>query len=175
MSEIVDMRAGKYIAAARIAKDPDDAHSVPCFGGGGLRGYVAEPSHTGERVLIGCQGALCGKVYRAKGSFYATEHAVVVTAKTGVDLRWAYHALVAMDLNQHASRSAQPGLAVGTLAALPVRVPSYRDQKKLGELLDLLDARTAALSLTLTAERAVRRVQYGHYRDMLLNFEELAA
>ena len=175
LSELFEMRAGKFVAASEITATADADHSIPCFGGGGLRGYVALPSHVGDRVLIGRQGALCGNVKRTSGSFYATEHAVVVHAKPEVDIRWAYHMLTAMNLNQYANKSAQPGLAVGTIARLEVPVPSYQKQQAIGAKLDQLDALVNDLSVGLPAEIEARRKQYEYYRDKLLTFEEQVA
>lgn len=175
LGDLLEMRAGRFISAAEISSMQDCEHPVPCYGGGGLRGFVRQPSHKGERVLVGRQGALCGNVKRASGRFYATEHSVVVTAGPDVDVAWAFHMLSAMNLNQYASKSAQPGLAVGTLEKLRVPVPSLEDQQRVGTILDKLDALVNDLSIGLPAEIAARRQQYEHYRDRLLTFDELVA
>lgn len=175
LDELFDLRAGKFIAASKIVPTSNSVHSIPCFGGGGLRGYVREPNQQGDLVLIGRQGALCGNVKRASGEFYATEHSVVVTPLDGVDIRWAFHLLTNMNLNQYASKSAQPGLAVGTLNRLVVEVPSLDEQLRVGSILDKFDSLVNDLSLGLPAELAARRKQYEYYRDRLLTFEEAAA
>lgn len=172
LDELLDLRAGKFISAADIAPEPDPEHSVPCFGGGGLRGYVSSPNRQGDSLLIGRQGALCGNVKRARGEFYATEHSVVGTPKAGVDIKWAFHLLAHMNLNQYASKSAQPGLAVGTLNQLVVHVPSLDDQSRVGSILDKFDVLVNDLSIGLPAEIAARRKQYEYYRDKLLAFKE---
>ena len=175
LSELFDMRAGRFVAAFKISSAPDSEHPIPCFGGGGLRGYVSQASHEGGKVLIGRQGALCGNVKRASGRFYATEHAVVVTARPSVDIAWAFHMLTAMNLNQYASKSAQPGLAVGTIGKLRVPVPPAEEQHLIGTVLDKFDALVNDLSVGLPAEIAARRQQYEYYRDRLLTFDEKAA
>lgn len=168
------MRAGKFLRASEISGEATEGRMIPCFGGGGLRGYVAMPSHAEGRILIGRQGALCGSVRRVRGPFYATEHAVVVTPRTGVDSRWAFHLLTRMDLHQYASKSAQPGLAVANIAQLEVPVPSYEEQQSIGSALDTFEAGLGNLSVNLSAETATRRKQYEYYRDKLLSFEEAA-
>lgn len=175
LDELFDLRAGKFIAASKIVPNANNVHSVPCYGGGGLRGYVTEPNQQGDLVLVGRQGALCGNVKRASGKFYATEHSVVVTPLDGVDIRWTFHLLTSMNLNQYASKSAQPGLAVGTLNKLVVEVPSLDDQIHVGAILDEFDALVNDLSVGLPAELAARRKQYEYYRDRLLTFEEAPA
>lgn len=80
-----------------------------------------------------------------------------------------------MNLNQYASKSAQPGLAVGTLNQLVVDVPSFKEQLRIGSVLDKFDALVNDLSIGLPAELAARRKQYEYYRDKLLTFEEAVA
>lgn len=164
------MRAGQHISASKIMPNSSDAYSFPCFGGNGVRGFVEVKSHDGEYLLIGRQGALCGNVQRMKGQFYATEHAVVVAANDELNIDLAFHALTAMNLNQYASKSAQPGLAVGKLQDLKVSVPSLNEQERVAGILDKFEALTTSLAEMLPREIELRQKQYEYYRDLLLSF-----
>ncbi|TCJ31051.1 restriction endonuclease subunit S [Nocardioides jejuensis] len=175
LGDAFSLKAGKFIQASKIASIADDEHSVPCFGGGGLRGYVAESNQTGPRALVGRQGALCGNVKWADGDFYATEHAVVATPNEGVDPRWGYHMLVEMNLNQYASKSAQPGLSVKVISDLEILVPPVDEQRRVAAVLDALDELANDISIGLPTEIEGRRKQYEYYRDKLLTFEEKTA
>ena len=168
------MRAGQHISATQISAIQAVDAPYPCYGGNGIRGYVNKKSHAGDYLLVGRQGALCGNVKRAKGEFYATEHAVVVTPKPVVDVDWAFHMLTFMGLNKYASTSAQPGLAVGNLAAIPIALPPIEEQKRVATILNKLDTLVNDLSIGLPAELNARRQQYEHYRDRLLTFSEAA-
>lgn len=172
LGEIFDMRAGSYIKASEIQETQSSTHPYPCFGGNGIRGYVSTFSHNADLVLIGRQGALCGNVQRASGKIYATEHAVVVTPKLDVDMNWAFHKLTEMDLNQYKTKSAQPGLAVGRLKDLAIKLPSLIEQQRIAEILDKTHALVNDFSTGLPAEITARRQQYEYYRDRLLTFEE---
>jgi type I restriction enzyme S subunit len=113
-----------------------------------------------------------------KGQFYATEHAVVVTTSKEIDIDWAFHMLTVMNLNQYASQSAQPGLAVGNLQGLKIPLPSIDKQKRAAYILDKFDTLTTSLTQGLPREIELRQKQYEHYRDLLLSFpkpEEVAA
>ena len=170
MGEIFNMRAGQHISASQITIASDKAHKYPCFGGNGIRGFVENHSHDGAYLLIGRQGALCGNIQRVCGKFYATEHAVVVTADEKINVDWAFHMLTQMNLNQYASKSAQPGLAVGTIEKVQIAVPPIEEQKHIASILDKFDALVSDLSSGLPAEIKARRQQYEHYRDLLLRF-----
>ena len=170
LGEVVKMQAGKNIKASQISPSPTDEHIYPCYGGNGIRGYVNNSSHQGEYVLIGRQGALCGNVQRKKGDFYATEHAVVVTVSDLINVDWAYHMLTYMNLNQYASKSAQPGLAVGRIELLKIPVPDLAEQKRVAKILDKLDTLTHSITEGLPKEIALRQQQYEYYREQLLDF-----
>ena len=170
LGEILDMRAGKHIKAKDISAIKNAEHKYICFGGNGSRGFVQEYSHEGDYSLIGRQGALCGNVKRAKGKFYATEHAVVCTPKEEIDIDWAFHMLTFMNLNQYKSQSAQPGLAVGNLANLTINVPTISEQRKIAKILNKFDTLTTSLQEGLPREIELRQKQYEYYRDLLLSF-----
>ena len=175
INEVLNMRAGQHISASNINDYPDDEYQYPCFGGNGVRGFVKYNSHDGKYLLIGRQGALCGNVQRTDGKFYATEHAVVVSSKRAINLDWAFHLLTMMNLNQYASKSAQPGLAVGKIQSLKIPIPCPDNPKKYleiqAEIVRILDAMTAHTA-ELTAELTARKKQYDYYRDKLLSFED---
>ncbi|MBN56319.1 restriction endonuclease subunit S [Thalassolituus sp. UBA3500] len=175
LGDVLHMRAGQHISASKIMSNASDEHSYPCFGGNGIRGFVESKSHDGDHLLIGRQGALCGNVQRMKGQFYATEHAVVVTSSGEIDIDWAFHMLTVMNLNQYASQSAQPGLAVGKLQGLTIPVPSLAEQKRIANILDKFDALTNSITEGLPREIELRQKQYEYYRDLLLSFRNSVA
>ena len=168
------MKSGKAIKAVMLSNEMDADHGYPCYGGNGIRGYIAEPSHQGDYPIIGRQGALCGNVNYATGDFYATEHAVVVKSKGEYDQRYLFYLLASMNLNQYKSQGAQPGLAVGNLENLEAPVPSLEKQKKIVRVLDRFDTLCTDISSGLPAEIEARQKQYEYYRDKLLTFKQLA-
>lgn len=127
------MQAGKNIAAVNISSVQDEMHSYPCFGGNGIRGYVQAPNRNGRFPIVGRQGALCGCVNYAEGEFYATEHAVVTTCFDKTDVNWACVALEALNLNQYATATAQPGLAVSKIIDVLIPVPPAPEQSRIAE------------------------------------------
>ncbi len=176
LGDFLDLRAGRFIQSREVVEVADDEHPYPVFGGGGCRGFGRSFSHDGTYALIGRQGALCGNVKRASGKFYATEHAVVAQPKSNdIDTSWVFHVLSQMNLNQYASKSAQPGLAVGALNKIEVPVPSLAEQHRLGAALDALLSLIEDHNSGLAGEILARRAQYEYYRDRLLTFDELAS
>lgn len=134
LGEVCLLKAGKFVSANDISPEYNKG-LYPCFGGNGIRGYVADYTHDGEFPLIGRQGALCGNVNLAFGKFHATEHAVVVQPKIEMNVHWLYYALNAMNLGQYATGAAQPGLAVSKLETLSIEIPNISEQNKIAQTL----------------------------------------
>lgn len=170
LGEVVEMKAGKHISSDKINPIETLEYQYPCFGGNGIRGYINMKSNAGNHLLIGRQGALCGNVQRIDGEFYATEHAVVVTSNGEINIDFAFHLLTLMNLNQYASKSAQPGLAVGKLETLKIPIPPLAEQERIVSILDKMDTLTTSISEGLPKEIELRKKQYEYYRDKLLTF-----
>jgi len=175
LAQITNMKAGKFIQAVDIFDKRDNIFCYPCYGANGLRGYVKNYNYEGTYLLIGRQGAFCGNVNRITDKFYATEHAVVMNARPDVNIDYLFHMLVYMNLNQYASKSAQPGLAVSNIEKLIIPVPRIVKQKRIATILDRFDALTNDITDGLPAEIEARRKQYEYYRNKLLTFKEKAA
>lgn len=95
-------------------------------------------NHEGDYPLIGRQGALCGNINRATGRFYATEHAVCVEAFADTNISWACLFLKALDLNQYATATAQPGLAVANINKVLIPLPPLSEQLRIVERIESL-------------------------------------
>ncbi len=173
LGDVCKMKAGKAISASEINPIRTDEYCYDCYGGNGLRGYVKSYNQIGTFSLIGRQGALCGNVKFATGSFYATEHAVVVHADSVFISKFLYYLLQFLDLNQYKSSGAQPGLSVEKLEAIKIPVPSLSEQEHIVSVLDRFDALCNDLTSGLPAEINARKKQYEYYRDKLLTFKEL--
>ncbi len=137
IKNVFHLQAGKFIQAKDIASEPF-AKSFPCYGGNGLRGFVKQNNREGTFPLIGRQGALCGNVNMASGKFYATEHAVVVDVKEFGDPYCVGFFLRAMNLNQYATATAQPGLSVKKIVELYFPLPPLAEQRRIVAKLDEL-------------------------------------
>ena len=134
---IFTLQAGKNIQAAEIHENPF-ADSYPCYGGNGIRGYVASSNRTGDYPIIGRQGALCGNINRATGEFYATEHAVCVETYSQISVAWACLFLTALNLNQYATATAQPGLAVANINEVYIPLPPLAEQHRIVQRIEEL-------------------------------------
>ena len=162
IGEVFNLQAGKNISANDIHEFSRE-FPYACYGGNGIRGYVSDYNKEGRFPIIGRQGALCGNVNFAEGKFYATEHAVVVTCIAGVNVEWARYVLEAMNLNQYATATAQPGLSVATVNEVEFLLPPLKEQCRIAEFVancfDAIESLTSQTNnLRLNLERAKSKI-----------------
>jgi len=142
LSALCSMKSGEGITSANI----DQFSKYPCYGGNGLRGFTTRFTHDGRYALVGRQGALCGNVVGVEGKFFASEHAIVVTASSRTDIKWLTSVMGEMHLNQYSESSAQPGLSVSKILSLNRACPpSKAEQTAIAAVLSDMDAELAAL------------------------------
>ena len=138
IKHICTMQAGKNISASKIFAEYSELHPYRCVGGNGLRGYTDSYNTSGHYSIVGRQGALCGCLNIENGDFYATEHAVVVDAYDIVPTTFIYYFLTALNLNQYATATAQPGLAVSNIIEVMFPLPPIQEQQRIVEQIELI-------------------------------------
>ena len=138
ISTVFSLQAGKNIQASDISESDFDGAYL-CYGGNGVRGYVKSYNREGNYPIIGRQGALCGNIKNAKGKFYATEHAVCVETFSQTNVEWACAFLEALNLNQYATATAQPGLAVANINTILIPIPPQNEQQRIVDVLSSLE------------------------------------
>ena len=137
IDSFLTLQAGKFISASLIS-EKSEYSPYPCYGGNGKRGYVSIFNREGDYPLIGRQGALCGNINRATGKFYATEHAVCVEYYYRTNVDWLCLFLRALNLNQYATATAQPGLAVSTINEVLLPIPPLEEQNRIAAIINKL-------------------------------------
>ena len=129
------LSSGKNIPASEVF----EKGLYPVYGGNGLRGYADKSNFEGDCAIVGRQGAFCGNVRFFSGKGYMTEHAVVVCGNEKSDTRYLSYLLSTMQLGRLSGQSAQPGLAVGTLAKQKILLPPLAEQQRIAKILSSLD------------------------------------
>ena len=148
LGEICLLKAGAA-TPADVIFDYDAEHTIPCYGGNGIRGYVKESTQYGIYPIIGRQGALCGNVQLAQGGFHATEHAVLVTPRQKMNIYWIFYLLKYMDLYRYHTGAAQPGLAVKTLNTVEVPIADLALQDEFSVLIAKINGQRLTIQQSL--------------------------
>ena len=148
LKHMCSMQAGKNISASEIYDKKSVLHPYRCVGGNGLRGFTNTFNAEGHFAIIGRQGALCGCLNIESGKFYATEHAVVVNGFGIIPSLFIYYFFTALNLNQYATATAQPGLAVSNIVEVFIPLPPLPEQLRIFSKIEKL------LPLVKTYEQA---------------------
>jgi len=139
LKNVVMLKAGDFTAASDIADRPTETNKYPCYGGNGIRGYVAEYNQEGDYSLVGRQGALSGNVQYATGRFKNTEHALLVTPVIEMNSIWLNQLLINLDLKRYQTGAAQPGLSVKNLQEIQIITVSIDEQKAFADFVQQVD------------------------------------
>lgn len=153
LGKICQLKAGKAIKAEELHEDSEGLY--PCFGGNGIRGFIDRFSHEGLFPIIGRQGALCGNINIAKGKFYATEHAVVVTPLIEMNRTWLAFVLQSMHLEKYAHGVAQPGLSVKDLNPIDMITPPLALQQRFAEKISAIEAQKELVKQSIAETQAL--------------------
>ena len=115
-------------------------------------------THDGSFCVDRPTGALCGNVVGVKGKFFASEHALIVTAKEGTNIRFLTYVLGRMRLNRFSESSAQPGLSVSKLLGLPLAIPpTEAEQRAIATALSDVDALLDGLARLIAKKRDLKQ------------------
>lgn len=123
--ELFSLKSGKFLPAKRM-----NGGDIPVYGGNGIAGYHDVALFAESRVLIGRVGMHCGAVHRTGGPSWVTDNALYIAEKdsslTDDYLEWV---LRMIELNQYASRSAQPLLSGSRIYPIALPVPPLARQQ----------------------------------------------
>ncbi len=158
------LSSGKNIPASEVF----EKGLYPVYGGNGLRGYADKSNFEGDCAIIGRQGAFCGNVRFFSGKGYMTEHAVVVCGNEKSDIRYLSYLLSTMQLGRLSGQSAQPGLAVGTLAKQKILLPPLAEQQRIAKILSSLDDK---IELNNAINRNLEEQAQAIFKSWFVDFE----
>ena len=158
------LSSGKNIPASEVF----EKGLYPVYGGNGLRGYADKSNFEGDCAIVGRQGAFCGNVRFFSGKGYMTEHAVVVCGNEKSDTRYLSYLLSTMQLGRLSGQSAQPGLAVGTLAKQKILLPPLAEQQRIAKILSSLDDK---IELNNAINRNLEEQAQAIFKSWFIDFE----
>ena len=144
--------------------------AFPVYGSTGLIGFTDKAAYSGDALLVARVGANAGRVNAVSGSFDVSDNTLIIRPIDAWNIRFAFHQLTHMNLNQYAVGGGQPLVTGGLLKSLLIPFPSFKEQERIAGILDKFDALTNSLTEGLPREIELRQKQYAYYRDLLFNF-----
>lgn len=155
-----------------ISKSKRVFGSYPYYGANGIQDYVDGYIFDGTYLLIGEDGSVINKdnspvLHWVSGQFWVNNHAHILSdIKDAAILKYLYYVLHTIDVSDIV-RGVPPKLNQENLKNIILPIPSLAKQQ---EIVSHLDTFTTLIS-NLESEFDMRRKQYEHYRNQLLDFE----
>lgn len=142
----------------------------PIYGSTGIIGKTNKKEFSNEQILVARVGANAGYVHIAQGEYDVSDNTLIVQNNKNIDLKFLYHTLVNMKLNQYAKGAGQPLITAGQLKSMEINVPPLEEQHRIVSILDKFETLTNSITegLPLAIEQSQKRYEY--YRELLLNF-----
>ncbi len=169
VAENMDYLRKPITSGNRVAGD------YPYYGASGIVDYVDNYIFDGDFLLVSEDGAnLVARktpiAFSISGKNWVNNHAHVLKFNTYIERKFVEYYLNNLDISEYVSGAAQPKLNQNNLNRIPIPIPPLSVQSRIVEILDKFTAMEAELEQQLQAELELRKKQYQHYREQLLNF-----
>lgn len=161
LKELLTIKNGKEY---RHLQDGD----IPVYGTGGIMTYIDTFLYDGESILLPRKGSLDNICY-VNGKFWTVDTmywSIVNTDK--VYAKYLYCYLSLLDLSCRDSGSTLPSMTFDSYYSLPIKLPSFDIQKKIGDWYFTLDAKISTNNAINAELEAMAKTIYDYW---FLQFE----
>ena len=184
LGDVFDISAGGDAPKGAMSPEKTEDFEIPILSNGigarALYGWTNIAKIEQPSLTVSARGTIGWTSYREE-PFFPIVRLLVLTPKTGIDLRFAYHFMKTIENGYKVPPSGIPQLTRPMIQGTPFPVPFANDQERsLAEqdrivaILDKFDTLTTSLSEGLPREIELRQRQYEYYRDLLLSFPKPA-
>ena len=172
LGEICDLIAGGDISKDKVSKEKDIKFKFPIYSNGigdnALYGFTDEPRVMKQCVTISARGTI-GYCALRLDPFYPIVRLICAIPKSNITAQFLKYFLDTQKIS--VPTSGIPQLTIPMVAKIKIPVPSPQTQQKVVEILDKFDTLVNSITEGLPREIELRRKQYEHYRELLLNFK----
>ena len=113
--------------------------NIPVYSSGGIIGFHNTYNVNSEGVIIGRKGN-AGSVFYSDKPFFCIDTAFYIEPNNQYDLKYLFYKLVSMNLKNHKTRTAIPGLIRNDIYKLSISIPPLDEQKLIASALSKIDA-----------------------------------
>ncbi|MCK1541010.1 restriction endonuclease subunit S [Bradyrhizobium sp. 179] len=129
--------SGDGLSSEAVDAEPAESRCIRVFGGNGLMGYTTTGNVEKQVLSVGRVGALCGNVHIADPPIWITDNALILDVDTATfDNGYLARVLKARNLNELASKTAQPLITGTLLGDQRVPCPPIKEQSQIRNFLD---------------------------------------
>lgn len=155
----ISISSGEGLSSNLVEKNKSELKQVPVIGGNGVMGFTEISNTNRAAIAIGRVGALCGNVHLINYVSWITDNALKISSWDGFDEYYLVNLLKAANLNDLASKTAQPLITGEQVKSLTVAIPPIEEQVninlQLGEIANRFDKleKKSVLGIELLKER----------------------
>jgi type I restriction enzyme S subunit len=150
--------SGDGLSSLEVESVDDEEHQVRVIGGNGVMGYTDQKNVEHSVLAVGRVGALCGNVHIVNPPAWITDNALVLDPDHAVfDLQFLSLVLRSRNLNDIASKTAQPLITGTQVSDQRIPAPPLKEQQDIAAFLTLETSRFD--TLTTEAQRAIDLLQ----------------
>lgn len=132
--------------ATAIHEAQDEANTYPALGGNGFMGYTDRSNASVGSLVVGRVGALCGNVHLVSDESWVTDNALHLVPSRRLNPRYLLHLLRTRNLNEIASKTAQPLITSTQVLDQTVPLPPLLEQLEIASFVDREASKINALS-----------------------------
>lgn len=132
ISNCFKLKSGEYLSSKMMKSG-----KYPVYGGNGITGMHDDFNLSGNNIIIGRVGALCGNTRYINSPIWATDNAFVITDyKYKFDHIFLTYQLNFINLRQYARQAAQPVISNSSLKDVSIIIPPLSEQQRIVNILD---------------------------------------
>ena len=136
--KILKLTSGKFIS--NIQEIAQLNVNYPIYGSNGIIGYTTSYNED-NAILIGRVGA-SGSVHYLDQKAWITDNVLIAKPNKILEKKFYYYALLHINLERFATKSAQPLLTQSILKTVKIKIPLLAEQQRIASILSGIDAYT---------------------------------
>ena len=149
----------------------DAAGRVPVFGTNGPVGWTDEPLANGPGVILGRKGAYRG-VHYSPDPFFVIDTAYYARAKSPLNMRWLYYAMIFHQLGEIDDGSPIPSTTRAAVYPRELLVPPLEEQEAIAATLGTLDDK---IEQNRRAAQVLEALARATFKAWFVDFEPVKA
>ena len=128
----------------------------PVLGANGVIGYTEDYLFDGVSVILGRKGTI-NKPYYQEGPCWVIDTAFYLKDFQGINPRWLYYLLIALDLSFYNEATGVPSLSRDTLYGVKYKHPPLVEQQQMANTLSAVDHKITACEVRLNHYRKLKK------------------
>lgn len=127
LNKLVKIKQGKY--RKHVLPHRDGNHEIKFFGGGRVRGYVAEYDFSHPVTFITCRGSGCGSIQKALTPSAFSNSVIALQELKNISVfSFIYNCSLLTDFSPFVTGSAQPQITIGNISKCQSIIPNFKIQ-----------------------------------------------